>query len=132
MTSQPPRDPTKGDPDLSDESVTDAASAAGESPEPSRKGIAEAPQPSLADDDLARHTSGDAQETTAKEIGVSVIKKFLKTLDGSPGVYRMINAAGDVLYIGKAKNLKNRVGSYFRDAGATRKTQAMVSHITSI
>ncbi len=69
--------------------------------------MAEAPQPFI-DDDLA----SAAQENGAKEIGVSVIKKFLKTLDGSPGVYRMMNAAGDVLYVGKAKHLKRRVTNY--------------------
>jgi len=44
--------------------------------------------------------------------GVAVIEAHLKTLPGSPGVYRMLNGRGDALYVGKAKNLKKRVASY--------------------
>ena len=56
---------------------------------------------------------------------------FLKTLTGRPGVYRMLGAEGVVLYVGKARNLKKRVTSYFR-ASKDSKTQAMVAQILSI
>ena len=43
--------------------------------------------------------------------GAERIAAYLKTLPDAPGVYRMLNGAGDVLYVGKAKSLKTRVGS---------------------
>lgn len=56
---------------------------------------------------------------------------FLKTLTHRPGVYRMLDGEGTVLYVGKAKNLKRRVGSYFQRSGNLR-IQTMVSRIASI
>ncbi|MDO8827167.1 excinuclease ABC subunit UvrC [Methylophaga sp.] len=57
---------------------------------------------------------------------------FVKSLTSRPGVYRMIDAEGTVIYVGKAKNLKKRVGSYFRSTGLTNKTQVMVAQIVAI
>ncbi|CAA0119799.1 UvrABC system protein C [Halioglobus japonicus] len=59
-------------------------------------------------------------------------KAFLKTLTTRPGVYQMYDASGELLYVGKAKNLKNRVGSYFRASGLTDKTMALVARIHEI
>lgn len=56
---------------------------------------------------------------------------FLKTLTHRPGVYRMLNAAGDVMYVGKAKNLRRRVGSYFSRASNTR-IASMVAQIHAV
>lgn len=58
-------------------------------------------------------------------------KAFLATLTNRPGVYRMLNPAGDVLYVGKAKDLKRRVSSYFTRASNAR-IQSMVSQIGAI
>ena len=58
--------------------------------------------------------------------GVTVIQRYLKTLPGAPGVYRMINARGDVLYVGKAKNLKKRVTSYTRLTNQANRTRRMI------
>ncbi|MDE3021153.1 MAG: excinuclease ABC subunit UvrC [Pseudomonadota bacterium] len=59
-------------------------------------------------------------------------KSFLLELTSLPGVYRMINKQGEVIYVGKAKNLKKRVASYFRKSGLTARTQLMVSRINNI
>tara|TARA_B110000858_G_scaffold177676_1_gene212868 strand:- start:2242 stop:4089 length:1848 start_codon:yes stop_codon:yes gene_type:complete len=59
-------------------------------------------------------------------------KHFLEHLSSRPGVYRMLNGAGEVIYVGKARNLKNRVGSYFRASGLSSKTLAMVNKIQDI
>ncbi len=59
-------------------------------------------------------------------------KAFIKTLPTHPGVYRMYDGADLLLYVGKAKNLKNRVGSYFRSSGLSLKTKALVQQIQRI
>ena len=59
-------------------------------------------------------------------------KAFVKTLTTRPGVYQMYDAAGELLYVGKARNLKNREGSNFRGRGLTDKTMALVSRISDI
>ncbi|MEM1142230.1 MAG: excinuclease ABC subunit UvrC [Pseudomonadota bacterium] len=59
-------------------------------------------------------------------------KEFLKTLTSRPGIYQMYGAEGELLYVGKARNLKNRVGSYFRNAGLNAKTVALVMRIRDI
>ena len=60
------------------------------------------------------------------------LKSFLAHLTSEPGVYRMLNTAGNVLYVGKAVNLKKRVASYFNPTNKTAKTRALVSQIASI
>jgi len=57
---------------------------------------------------------------------------FLKTLTRKPGVYRMLDGEDRVLYVGKARNLKNRVSSYFRASGLASKTMALVDRIARI
>ena len=61
------------------------------------------------------------------EAGAGVIARFLKTLPGSPGVYRMIDVAGDVIYVGKAHSLKKRVSSYTRLGGHTQRIARMIA-----
>jgi excinuclease ABC subunit C len=58
--------------------------------------------------------------------------EFLKTLTTRPGVYQMYGAEGKLLYVGKAKNLRNRVSSYFRASGLAAKTMALVARIEDI
>ena len=59
-------------------------------------------------------------------------QSFLMSLTKRPGIYQMFDAQGQVLYVGKAKNLKNRVTSYFRKSGLTAKTMALVKRIDKI
>ena len=59
--------------------------------------------------------------------GVAAIRNVLATLPLRPGVYRMTDAGGDVLYIGKARSLKNRVGNYVQVNRLSRRLQRMVS-----
>lgn len=59
-------------------------------------------------------------------------KALLETLTTRPGVYRMLNEEGKVLYVGKARNLKKRLASYFRSKGLPVKTHALMMHVHQI
>lgn len=59
-------------------------------------------------------------------------KAFIKTLTTLPGVYRMLDRKGQVLYVGKARNLKRRVVSYFRANQASAKTLSLMAHTQSM
>ena len=54
-------------------------------------------------------------------------RSFVDSLPGRPGVYRMLDAEGKILYVGKARNLKSRVGSYFQPSNVQPKVQALVA-----
>ena len=56
-------------------------------------------------------------------------KRFIASLTQGPGIYQMLDGEGRVLYVGKARNLKNRVASYFRASGLNSKTAALVARI---
>ncbi|MFM8333201.1 MAG: excinuclease ABC subunit UvrC [Candidatus Methylumidiphilus sp.] len=60
------------------------------------------------------------------------IPAFLHALTQRPGVYKMLDGQGEVIYVGKAKNLKKRVSSYFLNKDAAPKQQAMVARIAAI
>ncbi|WP_411818726.1 excinuclease ABC subunit UvrC [Hyphococcus sp. DH-69] len=62
-----------------------------------------------------------------QKAGAAVIADYVRNLPTKPGVYRMFNADGDVLYVGKAKSLKNRVSSYARDYGHSNRIQRMIA-----
>lgn len=59
-------------------------------------------------------------------------QSFLQHASNRPGVYRMLDAAGATLYVGKARSLKKRIGNYFRQSGLDAKTLALVGHIHAI
>jgi excinuclease ABC subunit C len=64
--------------------------------------------------------------------GAERIAAYLKTLPDAPGVYRMLNAAGEVLYVGKAKSLKKRVSSYALRGGHNDRITRMISETTEM
>ncbi|MFZ8952364.1 MAG: excinuclease ABC subunit UvrC [Gammaproteobacteria bacterium] len=59
-------------------------------------------------------------------------KAFCRNLESKPGVYLMLSASKDIIYIGKSKNLKSRVASYFSNSPKTRKISKLVSQISGI
>jgi excinuclease ABC subunit C len=58
--------------------------------------------------------------------------RFLANVTSAPGVYRMLDVRGDILYVGKARNLKKRLSSYFRTTGVPLKTRSMMAQMASI
>ncbi|GJD97080.1 excinuclease ABC subunit UvrC [Methylobacterium iners] len=71
-------------------------------------------------------------EEGAVKAGTEIIRRFWTTLPTSPGVYRMFDAKGDVLYVGKAKNLKARVGSYARGQAHSNRIARMISQTAAM
>lgn len=59
-------------------------------------------------------------------------KKYLQSLPSKPGIYQMFNKKSELLYVGKARNLKKRLQSYFRENQISVKTRALVSQIAAI
>jgi len=65
-------------------------------------------------------------------IGHAVVAGYLRTLDGSPGVYRMLNGSSEVLYVGKARNLRARVSNYARASGHSGRIARMIRETASM
>ncbi len=76
----------------------------------------------------------DPTETASatQPLGYEVIQGYLKTLDSSPGVYRMLDEQSRVLYVGKARNLRARVSNYARESGHSGRIATMISHTASM
>ena len=71
-------------------------------------------------------------EPTLPLTSYELIADYLTRLDGSPGVYRMLDAESRVLYVGKARSLKSRVASYARPQGHSARISRMISETTSM
>ncbi|TIW86207.1 MAG: excinuclease ABC subunit C, partial [Mesorhizobium sp.] len=72
--------------------------------------------------------AGDAEGM----VGAEVIQTLVKRLPNAPGVYRMMNAAGDVLYVGKARSLKKRVTNYAQGRFHTNRIGRMVRETSTM
>jgi excinuclease ABC subunit C len=68
----------------------------------------------------------------SSQTGPDLIRDFVTRLPGKPGVYRMFDADGDVIYVGKARNLKNRVSNYARGQGHNNRIALMISLTTNM
>jgi excinuclease ABC subunit C len=79
----------------------------------------------LGPDELARRSA-------ELKTGPTAIARYLKSLPGSPGVYRMIDAAGNVIYVGKARSLKARVTNYARAGNHTNRITRMIAATASM
>jgi excinuclease ABC subunit C len=107
------------------------------------------PEPELdvEDDDLESedHLLAEGPDSTPPEVhldqavlpgqlatGMAVIRRFWETLPGSPGVYRMISLSGEVLYVGKARNLKARVSSYARGDAPNNRIARMIAETSQM
>ncbi|MCF6305894.1 MAG: excinuclease ABC subunit UvrC [Rhodobacteraceae bacterium] len=75
---------------------------------------------------------GQAFDGPAPATGHLVIKSYLKSLDASPGVYRMLSESGEVLYVGKARQLVKRVASYARPSGHSARIGRMIAATASM
>ncbi|MEO1911427.1 MAG: excinuclease ABC subunit UvrC [Paracoccus sp. (in: a-proteobacteria)] len=67
-----------------------------------------------------------------QKTGHALIQDYLRTLDGSPGVYRMLDASQAVLYVGKARDLKARVSNYARPSGHSGRIARMIRETASM
>jgi excinuclease ABC subunit C len=99
--------------------------------------------PDILEDDLDDETALPVEEAPEVEFdleanvgsvsaGTEVIRGFWQTLPHGPGVYRMLDGKGDVLYVGKAKSLKARVGSYVRGLGHSNRIGRMIAETASM
>ncbi|MGB9370109.1 MAG: excinuclease ABC subunit UvrC [Xanthobacteraceae bacterium] len=94
------------------------------------------PDIDLADDEVEDESSLPSLEEEAPEgplaAGVAAIQRYAKLAPKGPGVYRMADAKGEVLYVGKAKSIRKRIASYARQAGHTARIMRMIAATASM
>src|SRR6185437_8395678 len=89
--------------------------------------IEEDDEPSLPPAEDPEALNAAAAGSASLAAGREAILHYAKLAPSQPGVYRMIDARGDVLYVGKAKNVKNRVRAYARPAGLDTRIERMIA-----
>jgi excinuclease ABC subunit C len=82
--------------------------------------------------DQPRGFEEDGARGPAARTGHEVIRDYLRRLEDRPGVYRMLDAKGEVLYVGKARNLKKRVASYAKPIGHNSRIGRMIASTASM
>src|SRR4051794_28607025 len=92
-------------------------------------GDSTAPEP--LDPEAAETASEAGQGHGGIAHGVAVLRAALRNVPSTPGVYRMLDRKGDALYVGKARNLKNRVQNYTHPAGLSNRIRRMVAETAS-
>ena len=92
----------------------------------------EADEPDFGPELLDLSAPVGPQDAGSLAAGADVIKSYQQTLPNLPGVYRMLNQAGEVLYVGKAKSLKKRVASYVRESGHSNRISRMIALTASM
>ena len=102
--------------------------------EPEQKDLE--PEIELQDDEEAlpadEEVVDDGAPPSTDTLGRTAIARFAQLAPAAPGVYRMIDAKGDVLYVGKAKNIRNRILAYQRASGHTARIARMVAATAAI
>uniref|UniRef100_UPI0030ECA64C excinuclease ABC subunit UvrC n=2 Tax=Roseobacter sp. HKCCD5988 TaxID=3120338 RepID=UPI0030ECA64C len=83
-------------------------------------------------DDMLENSVEISPSGDAPRQGHEVIRDYIKTLDQSPGVYRMLDAQSRVLYVGKARALKRRVSNYAKPSGHSPRIARMISETASM
>ena len=83
-------------------------------------------------DDAPKPGLSEVGNSPERPRGIEAIETALRTMPGAPGVYRMLSAKGDVLYVGKAKNLKKRVSAYAKPLSQVTRIRHMIAQTVSI
>ena len=82
--------------------------------------------------ELEQETAIDLSATGPLAAGRAAVARHAKLAPASPGVYRMIDAQGDVLYVGKAKNIRKRIVAYTRPTGYDPRIERMIAATTTL
>jgi excinuclease ABC subunit C len=113
-------------------------------PDPRKPSLSQSDRPEndeefdRAEDDEASLPDGDDGDTTeltaetAGPTGRAVLARFAKLAPATPGVYRMFGVGGDVLYVGKAKNIRKRVTAYVRPTGHDSRIERMIAATSNV
>ena len=95
--------------------------------EPEIEIVEEDEESSLPETEESDVSAADDQVEDSLAAGRAAILRYAKLAPSQPGVYRMIDARGDVLYVGKAKNVRNRIRAYARPAGLDTRIERMIA-----